>query len=134
MGRSRRSGAAVVEFAVVVPLLFMVILGIIEFGRAMMVGELVNNAARTGCRQGVLNGSATSDIQTAVNNCVNSAGIGSTTINVLVNGTPADASTAVTGDSITVTVTAPFNQNSWIPTPVFLNGRSVSGNAVMRRE
>ena len=43
-----RKAAAAVEFAVVSPLLFTAVLGIIEFGRAMMVLELLNNAARAG--------------------------------------------------------------------------------------
>ena len=40
-----RKGAAAVEFALVMPLFFMLILGIIEFGRAIMVEQIITNAA-----------------------------------------------------------------------------------------
>ena len=48
--RQDRRGAAVVEMALVLPIFFMVVLGIIEFGRAFMIGQLVTNAAREAVR------------------------------------------------------------------------------------
>src|SRR5262245_59831983 len=41
-GSVQRAGAALVEFAILAPLLFTLILGIIEFGRAMMVTDVLN--------------------------------------------------------------------------------------------
>ncbi|MFN5289463.1 MAG: TadE/TadG family type IV pilus assembly protein, partial [Planctomycetia bacterium] len=38
-----RKGAAAVEFAIVAPLLFLLILGIIEFARIFMVVQIINN-------------------------------------------------------------------------------------------
>jgi len=51
-GRFVRSeqGAAMVEFAIVAPLLFMLILGTIDFGRALFVYNNLTNAAREGAR------------------------------------------------------------------------------------
>jgi Flp pilus assembly protein TadG len=129
-----RRGAAVAEFAVLAPVLFMVVFGCIEFGRAMMVGQLVNNAARTGCRQGVLTGKSTSDIQTAVNSSLTSTGVLGGQVQILVNGVSTDASTAARGDRVEVRVSVPAAQNSWLPGLSFLGGYSLSGSAVMRRE
>ena len=64
--RHGRSGAAAVEFALVLPLFLAIVLGIVEFGRAMMVGQLVTNAAREGARLAVLNGATNDQVEAAV--------------------------------------------------------------------
>jgi len=51
-GRAR--GAAVVEFAVVLPLLLTILFGIIEYGWVFMVRQTLQTAAREGCRIAVL--------------------------------------------------------------------------------
>lgn len=48
--RSRRRASTVVEFAVISPLLITLLFGIIEFGWAFMVRQIVTNAAREGAR------------------------------------------------------------------------------------
>jgi len=59
----KRRGAAVVEMALILPIFFAVVLGIIEFGRAMMVGQMVTNAAREGSRMAILNGTTNAQIE-----------------------------------------------------------------------
>ena len=54
IGRQRRRAAAVVEFAVVAPLLFTLLFGIIEYGYMFMVRQTVVNAAREACRIAIL--------------------------------------------------------------------------------
>jgi Flp pilus assembly protein TadG len=49
-----QSGAEVVEFALTLPLLLLVVLGIIEFGFLFQQYEVVTNAAREGARVAVL--------------------------------------------------------------------------------
>jgi len=49
----RRSGAAAVEFAVIAPLLFAIVFGMIELGRAYMVQHLLDETARRACRKAV---------------------------------------------------------------------------------
>lgn len=44
------NGATLVEFAVVAPLLFLLLFGVIEFGRAVVTYTAVNTAAREGAR------------------------------------------------------------------------------------
>ncbi|MCH7993958.1 MAG: pilus assembly protein [Planctomycetes bacterium] len=46
----RRRGSAVVEFAVVLPLLLTILFGIIEYGYVFMVRQSLQHAAREGCR------------------------------------------------------------------------------------
>lgn len=50
----RRRGAAVVEFAVILPLLLTVLFGIIEYGWVFMIRQTLQTAAREGCRVAVL--------------------------------------------------------------------------------
>lgn len=52
--RNRARGAAIVEFAVVLPLLLTILLGIIEYGWVFMVRQTLQTAAREGCRTAVL--------------------------------------------------------------------------------
>ena len=46
--RSRRRGAAATEFAIVAPVFFLMVIGFIEFGRALMVQQVLVNASRVG--------------------------------------------------------------------------------------
>lgn len=50
----RGRAAAVVEFAVVLPLLLTILFGIIEYGWVFMVRQTLQTAAREGCRVAVL--------------------------------------------------------------------------------
>jgi Flp pilus assembly protein TadG len=50
----RRSGSAMVEFAVVAIVLFMLLIGIYEYGRYFMTIEIMENAAREGARYAVV--------------------------------------------------------------------------------
>ncbi|MES3032393.1 MAG: TadE/TadG family type IV pilus assembly protein [Gemmatimonadota bacterium] len=49
-----RDGAAMVEFAIIAPLLFVLIFGIIDFGRAFFLYNNLTNAAREGARLGAV--------------------------------------------------------------------------------
>jgi Flp pilus assembly protein TadG len=129
-----RRGAATVEFAVVAPLLFAVILGIMEFGRGMMVAEMVTAASRAGCRAASLSGASTTSVTTVVND--NLTGISGSTVVMTVNGATQNVSTAVSGDTIKVTVSVPYNSITWLPTASssYLSGLTLTGSASMCRE
>lgn len=49
-------GQALVEFAIVAPLFFLVLFGIVEAGRFMLFYETLNNATREGARFAIVNG------------------------------------------------------------------------------
>ncbi len=49
-GARQRRGAAIVEMAVVSPLLLTMIFGVIEFGNAFMIRQMLTNSAREGAR------------------------------------------------------------------------------------
>jgi Flp pilus assembly protein TadG len=128
--RRNRRGAAVVEFAVVSPVFFLLVFGMIEYGRLVMVQQLLTNAAREGARVGVLDNSTAAEVTAAVNTYLNSANITSATITC----NPSTPSSATYGQPVTVTVTIPFSQVSWLPSPMFLGGTTMTAQAAMRRE
>jgi Flp pilus assembly protein TadG len=54
--RSER-GAALVEAAMIMPMILLISVGIFEFGRAYQTSQILTNAAREGARLAVINGS-----------------------------------------------------------------------------
>jgi Flp pilus assembly protein TadG len=55
MTKTRERGAVAVEFALLAPILVMLVLGIMEFGRAYNVQTTLTNAAREGVRHMAIN-------------------------------------------------------------------------------
>lgn len=55
----RTPGQALAEFAMVAPLFFVLLLGIIEAGRFIFYYETLNNATREGARYAIVNGANT---------------------------------------------------------------------------
>ena len=132
--RSGRRGAAMVEFAVVVPVMLLFVLGMVEISRAIMVTDMLAFAARHGARQAVLGSSTTSSVQTSVGQVLTDAGIRGATVTVLVNGANTDVSNSKTGDAITVRTSVAYANVTWLSSPKYLDGKSLSGEVVMRRE
>jgi len=65
-GQRRERGAAAVEFALVMPLLLILILGIAEFGRAYNIQTTLSAAAREGARVMALQSSQSEARQAAI--------------------------------------------------------------------
>jgi Flp pilus assembly protein TadG len=61
-------GAALVELAVVIPILLLLVFGAVDFGRAYYVGLQVTNAAHAGAEYGSLHPTDTAGITNAVKN------------------------------------------------------------------
>ncbi|MFQ5590018.1 MAG: TadE/TadG family type IV pilus assembly protein [Phycisphaerae bacterium] len=62
----RARAAAIVEFAVVLPLLLTILFGIIEYGYLFMVRLTVEHAAREGCRVASLSTSTPAEVSARV--------------------------------------------------------------------
>ncbi len=56
-GRTHRRGQAMVEFALIAPVFFLILFAIIEGGRFMFYYETLNHATREGARYAIVNGS-----------------------------------------------------------------------------
>jgi Flp pilus assembly protein TadG len=128
--RRNRRAAAAVEFAIVAPVFFLLVFGMIEYGRMVMVYQILTNASREGARVAVLDGATTSGVTSQVDNYMTDGGITGSTVTI----TPNPPSSAQYGDPVTVTVSVPFNQVSWLPSPMYLGGKTLTSSTVMRRE
>jgi Flp pilus assembly protein TadG len=68
---SRRGrGQGLVEFALVIPILLLVIFGIIDFGRAVYAYSTIGNAARTAGRVAIVSQTPSSITTAAINQAV----------------------------------------------------------------
>lgn len=54
MNRRRAHGQSLVEFALVLPVLLLVFMGILDFGRAVFASNTLSNAARGGARVAIV--------------------------------------------------------------------------------
>jgi Flp pilus assembly protein TadG len=68
-------GAELVEFAVVAPVMLLVLLGIIDFGLLFQRYQVLTNAAREGARIAVLPGYSTTDVEDRVTQFLTAAGL-----------------------------------------------------------
>jgi Flp pilus assembly protein TadG len=118
-----------VEFAIVAPVFFLMVIGFIEFGRALMVQQVLINASRVGARQASTTGATTGQVQSAVQNYTTGVAVNGVTITV----TP-DPSSAAAGTAITVEASVPFSNVSWMPSAWFLGGKTLKATSQMRKE
>ena len=102
----------------------------IEIGRAVMVQQIITNASREGARQAVLDGATATNVTTFVNTYLTNASLPAATI-AFPQGNP---EVAGFGDPVEVSVALPFNEVSWLPSPFYLGGETMSASTVMRRE
>ncbi len=128
--RPVRHGAAVVEFAVVAPLLFMLTLGMMEVSRMVMVKQLLVNASREGARLAVLPGTSTNEVLTLVSQELTATSVNGVNIQVQ----PADLSSAAVGTPVTVSLDVDAATVSWIPKPLFSFNQTLSASTTMRKE
>jgi Flp pilus assembly protein TadG len=129
-GRNAQRGTALIEFTLVLPMLLVLTVAAVDFGRAFFVKNVVSQAAREGVRLRAVTSSADSAlVRDRVLQVANAANV--TVSQLAINGPDASR-------QVTVTVTAEFN---WIFPGVFnlfganfTNPMSLTGEAVMRNE
>ena len=104
-------GAELIEFALVLPLLLFIVMGIVEFGFLFQRYEVITNAAREGARIAVLPGYFAADVQARVQDYLMNGGVPNyatatvtlTDVPVTVAGGP-----AITGKRVLVTYSEPL--------------------------
>ncbi|HKY61490.1 MAG TPA: TadE/TadG family type IV pilus assembly protein [Gemmatimonadota bacterium] len=94
----RDSGQSLVEFAIVLPILLGLLVGIFEFGVAWNRKQVLTNAAREGARAAVLQSVATdTDVDAVVDPYLTSAGIDPDAVSKSYNNVGGS-----TGDTVTI--------------------------------
>ncbi|MEH6623317.1 MAG: TadE family protein [Dietzia maris] len=123
---SRDRGAAAVEFALLLPILLLLVLGILEFGRAYHVQTTLSNAARDGVRVMALQDSVTAAVA-AVETSASPLDLSDADVTI----TPtAGCSSALTGAGLaSVTIEYPFSLVSgFLP----IDDLTLTGKGTMR--
>ena len=135
--RTEKARRSAVEMAFIAPVFLSLTMGIIESSRLGMVAQMLTTAAREGCRVAVLNYSDANAASQAVNDRISrvlsGSGISVGTVTPTCTGSTS-WDRAPSGTPITVSLSVPFSQVSWLPTPFFLNGAQVSCSATMSSE
>ncbi len=127
------------EFALVLPVLVLMLFGAVEFGRAYYDLHLLTNAAREGARVGALPDKVETDVEAAVDDFLNSVGLsGGWSTSVVAKDpdgtTRASLAEAIEGDRIHVTVSHDFTVLSGSVLPGFSGTLTLNGRCAFRRE
>lgn len=152
---ARRTGAAAVEFAVISVVMFPMIFGLIEIGRAFMVLHMLYDVARDSARYAVVTQGAnksSSTIQTYATSRLLAYGLSTTNTPVVyVNDNSAtDLSTTSgpsqqtgtsnfgkysNGSEVSVKVQINFSEFTWLPFAKYLDSTvKLSGQYTLRRD
>jgi Flp pilus assembly protein TadG len=134
MRQSNERGVAATEFALILPVLLLILFGIIEFGMLMYSRTLITNASREGARAGIVQGPPKRTEGEIV--AIASAYLTGTGVN------PANVTFTVTGElltnpnTLTVTATYPYPfLIPYIPAVVGIpNPLPLTAQTVMRHE
>ncbi len=74
--KRRQRGTALIEFTLVLPLLLVLTMAAVDFGRAFFVKNVLEQAAREGCRLAVVTAPDTVLVRERVQTVCNAGGIG----------------------------------------------------------
>ncbi len=131
MRRRNERGAVATEFALLLPVLLLILFGTIEFGLIMFTREVITNASREGARAGIVQQipkPTAGDITTVVTNYLTGSGINMGAVNVAVAG-------AGGANPATLTVTVSYTYTFIVPGVLGLgNTIQLTGQTVMRHE
>jgi Flp pilus assembly protein TadG len=127
-----RRGNAVLEAALVLPILLYLAFGTVEFGYFFYVKNNVQGAAREGVRAGIPPGATNTDVTNAISSQMTAAGLQSS--GYTVTTTPSNVSGLSPGATVTVNVQCTWGTVGLRPLQLISASKVVKGQAVMRKE
>lgn len=118
---SADEGQALLEFALVMPLLLILVVGVIEFGRAWNMQQIITDAAREGARKAAIYDPDVTQamVENTVKNALAGGRIQPSTATITTNGWDADQNFPVT-----VTVSVPYRFTFFGPLIKWTTGES----------
>lgn len=147
-----RQGTTTVEAAIVLPVFFLFIFAIVEFGHTQLVHNMMNSACRNAARLGAVEGTTSDQVIARVNQTMDAA-VPNATVNIFVKdasvydtaGTPPSTGAGIEAlanievadadprQMFVVRATVPYNQIALIPVP-FMGNFTLESQAFMRHE
>ena len=146
-----RSGAVLVENAIVCSIFGLFLAGIMELGHAYMVINTMNAAAKRAARYGSTDGITSTQVKTMANNIMNAAFKSSRATVIIKDGSTFDTTTVnpknINYDTLTnlelstakkqqmfiVRITVPYNNVALLP-PFWVKNATLKAQAVTRHE
>lgn len=126
---AQRKGAAVVEFAIVLPVFVLIVLGTIESVSMIFVQQGIKIAAYEATRVALVNGTTNGEVQATADQILSDRGITSATMTV----NPSNFQGSAYGTPITISIDVNCDDNS-IVAPFFFSGRTISASVCMMKE
>lgn len=125
--KSNRPGQSLVEFALTLPFLLLILMGIIQFGRAWMAQQVLTDAAREGARRAaVADPTVTIDtVHKVVKLALARAALDSSAVQIIMSGT-AIGTAGTRGDAIGVHLALPYSLGWLTPFMQFSMGQGVT--------
>ncbi len=134
----RRRGSAVLDAALVFPILLSLTFGCIEFGHYFFIKHTLQGAAREGARAAAAPSSTNTDVTTAVGSSMTAAGISPANYAVLVRNSADTADIVVAsqtaGTAILVKVQCTWGTVGLRPMGLIGPAKLVIGMTTMRKE
>lgn len=121
-------GQALVEFAIILPILLLLVMGILEFGMMLNSYLTIQNLTREGARLGIVGGT---DLE--IHNLIIQISPNLTPADLIVTVTPIETSRH-SGDTLTVTVTYNYHMTVPIISTLFSKVLSLKAQTSMRIE
>jgi Flp pilus assembly protein TadG len=117
----------VLEFSIVAPLIFAFFFAAFEYSRVSSLRQTAHQAAFEGARCGIVPGATTDQVRAHVAEVLAAVGARQATVTV----TPATLSN--TSPSVTVHISLPIEENSWVPLH-FVGDTNLNAQCTLHRE
>lgn len=135
--KRERCGAAVVEFAIVAPILVFLFLGMIELTRAVQVKNVLNDSVRSSARLAIQPAKTSANVTSEAKAILAEAGMSTTnaTVTIKVNDVAVtEVKNAKAGDKIAVSVSVPAADVGWLSSVFLAQSTIHSETIVMMRQ
>ncbi|WP_428307471.1 TadE family protein [Lacipirellula sp.] len=119
----RRTGAAAVEFAIVAPIFFLLVVASLEFGRLNIIRHTADQAAYEAARHAMVPGATAAEATAKATSMLKIIGARDAKIKVV----------GPTDDTVTVTIDIPMLTNGWI-TPKFTKATTIHATSTLKTE
>ena len=129
----RRKGATAVEFALVMPFVILLFFGAITIYGMLMTQNTLTAASGEGGRLAMLPSVTSEDaIVAAVEERLQQGGVDPALVTIEVN--PAQLTNLVTGDEISISVSMPMRDCTWIPLDIISPSQTLTAETTYIRE
>lgn len=127
--KKSRRGVAAAEFAVCLPVMVLLVLGMIETCSMVFLKQSLSVAAYEGAHVAVKPGATSAEVRATCEGILRDRRVNDATVQV----TPNDIPSTPQGDYMEVRITAPSNRNSVLPLR-FFRGATIDAAAVVMKE